>query len=163
ITLTGVGGVGKTRLALCVAAGVRRAFPDGVWLVELGGLREAGLVGQSVAAALGLVEQTTGWSVAALSDLIAERQLLLVLDNCEHVLDACAVLADTLLKACSGLRILTTSRQPLRIGGEDCVEVEPLTTPDPSDGASLESMARNEAVSLFVDRAAAVQPGFHLD
>jgi predicted ATPase/DNA-binding CsgD family transcriptional regulator len=163
VTLTGVGGVGKTRLALRAAADVHRAFPDGVWLVELAGLHDAGLVGPSVAAALGLVEQTSGWSLAALSDLIAERQLLLVLDNCEHVLDACAVLADTLLKACSGLRILTTSRQPLRIGGEYCVEVEPLTTPDPSDGASLESMARNEAVSLFVDRAAAVQPGFHLD
>jgi predicted ATPase/DNA-binding CsgD family transcriptional regulator len=163
VTLTGAGGVGKTRLALRAAADVHRAFRDGVWLVELAGLRDAGLVGPSVTAALGLVEQTTGWSLATLSDLIAERQLLLALDNCEHVLDACAVLADTLLKACPGLRILTTSRQPLRISGEYCVEVEPLATPEPSDGVSLESMARNEAVSLFVDRAAAVQPGFHLD
>jgi len=163
ITLTGVGGVGKTRLALCAAADVRRAFPDGVWLVELGGLREAGLVGQSVVAALGLVEQTTGWSLAALSDLIADRRLLLMLDNCEHVLDACAVLADTLLKACPDLRILTTSRQPLRITGEYCLEVEPLATPEPSGSASLVSVAGNDAVTLFAERAAAVHPGFQLD
>jgi predicted ATPase/DNA-binding CsgD family transcriptional regulator len=163
ITLTGVGGVGKTRLALRVAAEVRRAFPDGVWLVELAGLREPGLVGQSVVAALGFVEQTTGWSLAALSDLLAERRLLLVLDNSEHVLDACAVLADTLLKTCPDLRILATSRQPLRIAGEYCVEVEPLATPVPDTSASLASVAHNEAVTLFVERAAAVQPGFHLD
>jgi predicted ATPase/DNA-binding CsgD family transcriptional regulator len=163
ITLTGVGGVGKTRLALRAAAEVHRAFADGVWLVELAGLREAGLVGQSVLAALGLQEQTTSWSLAALSDLIAERRLLLVLDNCEHVLDACAVLADTLLKACPDLRILTTTRQPLRIAGEYCVEVEPLATPEPGVSASLRSVAGNDAVTLFVERAAAVYPGFHLD
>jgi len=163
ITLTGVGGVGKTRLALRVAAEVRRAFPDGVWLVELAGLREPGLVGQSVVAALGFVDQTTGWSLAALSDLLAERRLLLVLDNCEHVLDACAVLADTLLKTCPDLRVLATSRQPLRIACEYCVEVAPLATPELDTSASLGSVARNEAVTLFVERAAAVQTGFHLD
>ena len=161
ITLTGVGGVGKTRLALRAAAEVRRAYPDGVWLVELAGLREAGLVGQSVLAALGVQEQTTGWSLAALSDLMAERRLLLVLDNCEHVLTACAVLADTLLKACPDLRILTTSRQPLRIAGEHCVEVGPLATPEPGVSSSLGNVAGNEAVTLFVERAAAVRPGFH--
>jgi predicted ATPase/DNA-binding CsgD family transcriptional regulator len=163
VTLTGVGGVGKTRLALRVAADAHRAFPDGVWLAELAGLREQGLVGQAVAAALGVREQVTGWSMATLSDLIDERQLLLVLDNCEHVLDACAVLADILLRACPCLRVLTTSRQPLRIAGEYCVEIEPLTTPDAEGPASLASVSGSDAVRLFVERAAAVQPGFHLD
>jgi predicted ATPase len=163
ITLTGVGGVGKTRLVLRAAAEVRRAFPDGVWLVELAGLREPGLVGQSVSAALGVQEHATGWSLAALSNMLAERRLLLVLDNCEHVVDACAILVDTLLKACPDLRILTTSRQPLHITGEYCLEVEPLATPAPDPAASLESVAHNDAVALFVERAAAVQPGFRLD
>jgi predicted ATPase/DNA-binding CsgD family transcriptional regulator len=163
VTLTGVGGVGKTRLAVRVAADAQRAFPDGVWLVELAGLREEGLVGQAVAAALGVREQDTGWSLATLSDLIQERQLLLVLDNCEHVLDACAVLVDTLLRECPGLRVLTTSRQPLRIAGEYCVEIEPLTTPDADGPASLASVSSSDAVRLFVERAAAVQPSFRLD
>jgi non-specific serine/threonine protein kinase len=134
-----------------------------VWLVELAGLRDAGLVGQGVAAALGLREQATGWSLATLSDLIDERQLLLVLDNCEHVLDACAVLADTLLKACPGLRVLTTSRQPLRITREFCMEIEPLTIPDATGPVSLARVSSCDAVRLFVERAAAVQPRFHLD
>jgi len=163
VTLTGVGGVGKTRLALRAATEVRRAFPDGVWLVELAGLREESLVGQSVLAALGLSEQTTRWSLTALADVIAERRLLLVLDNCEHVLDACAVLADRLLKACPDLRILATSRQPLRIAGEYCVEVDPFAIPEPGGSVSLGSLAGNEAVTLFVERAAAVHPGFRLD
>jgi predicted ATPase/DNA-binding CsgD family transcriptional regulator len=160
VTLTGVG---KTRLALRVGADVRRAFPDGVWLVELAGLREPGLVAQSVVAALGLREQTAGWSLARLSDLLADRQLLLVLDNCEHLVDPCAVLADTLLKTCPEVRILTTSRQPLRINGEHCVEVQPLAPPEPGVAASPASVGRNEAVTLFVERAAAVIPGFHLN
>src|SRR6478609_46192 len=163
VTLTGVGGVGKTRLALRAAAEVRRAFPDGVWLVELAGLREASLVGQSVLAALGLSEQTTRWSLTALADVMAERRLLLVLDNCEHVLDACAVLADRLLKTCPDLRILATSRQPLRIAGEYCVEVDPFAIPEPGGSASLGRLAGNEAVTLFVERAAAVHPGFRLE
>jgi predicted ATPase/DNA-binding CsgD family transcriptional regulator len=163
VTLIGMGGVGKTRLALRVAADAQRAFPDGAWLVELAGLRDPGLVGHAVAAALGLRQQATAWSLASLSDLIDERQLLLVLDNCEHVLDATAVLAATLLRACPGLRILTTSRQPLRIDGEHCVEVEPLATPDRDIPLSVARVAGSDAVSLFVDRAAAVQPGFRLD
>ncbi|KRB75078.1 hypothetical protein ASE01_17090 [Nocardioides sp. Root190] len=114
-------------------------------------------------AALGVVEQAADWSVAAISDLIAERRMLLVLDNCEHVLDACAVLADTLLKTCPNIKILATSRQPLRIPGEHCVEVEPLAPPGPDAEASLETLARNEAVALFVERASAVHPDFRLD
>jgi predicted ATPase/DNA-binding CsgD family transcriptional regulator len=163
ITLTGVGGVGKTRLALRAAADVRRAFVDGVWLVELAGLREPGLVGESVVATLGLQEQQGGWSLAALSDRLSDRRLLLVLDNCEHVLDACAMLADTLLKTCPDLRILATSRQPLRIAGEHCLEVAPLETPVSNRSTSLGVMASNDAVRLFVERAAAVYPGFRLD
>ena len=164
ITLTGVGGVGKTRLALQAAAEQRRAFPDGAWLVELAGLDEPGLVGQSVAAALGVQEDhASAWSLSALTNLLAERQLLLVLDNCEHLLDACAVLADALLKACPALRILATSRQPLRIAGEFCVEVAPFATPGADTSDSFDTLARTDALHLFVERAAAVHPGFHLD
>jgi predicted ATPase/DNA-binding CsgD family transcriptional regulator len=163
ITLTGPGGVGKTRLALRSASQLRRTFPDGAWLVELAGLRDAGLVGQSVASALGVVEPASVWSLGALSERIGERDLLIVLDNCEHLVDACAALADTLLRTCPNVRILATSRQPLRIAGEHLVEVHPLTAPPPEAVVTLESVDRNEAVTLFVERAIAVQPGFRLD
>jgi predicted ATPase/DNA-binding CsgD family transcriptional regulator len=163
VTLIGMGGVGKTRLALRVGADVQRGFADGVWLVELAGLRDAGLVGQTVAAGLGFYDQSAGWSLGTLSDLLATRQLLLILDNCEHLLDACAVLADALLRACPGLRILTTSRQPLGIEGEHSYPVPPLSVPGPDRPPTLEGLAQYEAVSLFVERAAAVHPGFAIE
>jgi len=162
VTLTGMGGVGKTRLALRVAEELHRGFTDGVWLVELAGLMDPALVGQTVAAALGFHDQSAG-SLAALSDRLARRQLLIVLDNCEHLLDACALFADKLLRACSGLRILATSRQPLGIIGEHTIAVPPLSVPAPDRPTSLEGLAQYEAVSLFVDRAAAVHPGFAID
>jgi predicted ATPase/DNA-binding CsgD family transcriptional regulator len=163
VTLTGMGGVGKTRLALRAAADSHRGFADGVWLVELAGLKDPALVGQTVAAALGIQDESAGWSARKLSDLLADRTLLLVLDNCEHLLDACAVLADALLRACPGLRMLATSRQPLGIVGEHNVSVPPLSVPAPDRMPSLEGLAQYEAVSLFVERAAAVHPGFILD
>jgi predicted ATPase/DNA-binding CsgD family transcriptional regulator len=163
VTLTGMGGVGKTRLALRVAADLHRGFGDGVWLVELAGLQDAGLVGQTVAASLGFHDQSSRWSVVTLSELLTDRQLLLVLDNCEHLIDACAVVADALLRACPRLRILATSRQPLGITGEHTLSVPPLSLPGPDRPVSLEGLAQFEAVSLFVDRASAVHPGFSLD
>ena len=117
VTLTGPGGVGKTRLALKVAVDVRRAFGDGVWLVELDQLRDPALVSHTVAASLGLREQSGRPPMAVLAEYLAQRRLLLVLDNCEHLVDAVAVLADMLLRSRPQLRILATSGAPLRIGG----------------------------------------------
>src|SRR5215469_15498881 len=110
VTLTGPGGIGKTRLALQVAAGAGRAFRDGVWLAELNGLRDPGLLVPEVARSLGLSDRSARWAVASLANYLQARQLLLVLDGCEHLADACAVMADVLPRACPGLRIIATSR-----------------------------------------------------
>jgi predicted ATPase/DNA-binding CsgD family transcriptional regulator len=163
VTLTGMGGVGKTRLALRVAWELRRVFRDGVWLVELAALRDPDLVAQTVAAALGIHDRSQGSSTESLIEQFGQRQMLLVLDNCEHLLEACAVLADSMLRACPQLRILATSRQALGIGGEHLLVVPPLSVPDRDVGMSPEGLIRYEAVNLFVDRAAAVRPGFRLD
>jgi len=163
ITFTGLGGVGKTRLALRAAAEVRRAFPDGVWFVELASLRDDGLISQSVAAVLGFVEPSTASSMTALCDLIGDRQMLIVLDNCEHLIDGSALLADTLLRRCSNVKVVATSRQPLRISGEHVLEVEPLETPAATPQISVQNLSLNDAVTLFVERVAAIQPGFVLE
>ena len=130
VTLTGVGGVGKTRLALRAAAGLRRAFRDGVWLVRLDQLRDEALVAQAVAGALGLQDRAGYAPAAALAEYLAGRQLLLVLDNCEHLVDAVAKLADLLLRAAAGLRVLATSRESLTIDGEMVLAVPPLPVPE---------------------------------
>jgi len=118
VTLTGAGGVGKTRLAVEVAAQVRRAFPDGVWLVYLAEISEGATVAQTVAAGLGVRELSSRPLTDQVVEFLAGRQLLVVLDNCGHVLDDCATVADRLLRHCPGLRILATSRQTLGINGE---------------------------------------------
>src|SRR6516225_10419204 len=135
VTLTGVGGVGKTRLALRAAAELRRAFRDGVWLVRLDQLRDEALVTQAVASALGLQDRAGYPPAAMLAEYLAGRQLLLVLDNCEHLVDAAAKLADQLLRAAIGLRVLATSRESLTIDGETVLAVPPL--PVPKAGQSL--------------------------
>ncbi|MEP6893349.1 MAG: LuxR C-terminal-related transcriptional regulator, partial [Gaiellaceae bacterium] len=149
ITLVGPGGVGKTRLAIQAASRLRRAFPDGTWIVELGALRDPTLLAEHVAAAVGLRDESDRWLVATLSDHLSRRQLLLLLDNCEHLLDACAALVRALLQAGSELRILVTSREPLAITAESLVHVPPLDVDGP-------------AVQLLVDRASAVRPEFRL-
>ena len=160
LTLTGVGGVGKTRLSLRVGTEVRRSFPDGVWLVELAALTDQALVPQAVSDALAISSVTPYEPVEVLTDYLADRRLLLILDNCEHLLPACAVLATELLRAAPGLRILATSREALGIPGEYVYPLAPLPAPDPDeplpDGASL----RYPALALFAERAAAVSPGF---
>lgn len=153
LTLTGIGGVGKTRLALRVAAGVRRAFTDGVWLVELAELRDPRLLLNTVATALGLrdmVDPETG-----LAEFVEDKNLLLVLDNCEHLVDGCAVLTTKLLAGSRKLRVLATSRQALRAEGEHILHVEPMPVPS-GQGESA------DAVMLFVERAVAVVPDFEL-
>src|SRR5215471_5807060 len=160
VTLTGPGGVGKTRLALRAAAGLARAFRDGVWLVRLDQLRDEALVAQAVAEALGLQDGVGYAPEAAVAEYLAGRQLLLVLDNCEHVVDAVAKLADVLLRAAGELRVLATSRESLTITGETVLAVPPLAAPDAGERLSVAELARFPAVGLFAERAAQVVPGF---
>ncbi|WP_040701653.1 protein kinase domain-containing protein [Nocardia vinacea] len=161
VTLTGIGGVGKTRLALRAATGAQREFADGVRLIELGQLHDGALLPGVIAASLGVRVQ--GQPVLdMLIEYLASRQLLLVLDNCEQIVDAATKVSEILLRACPRLRILATSREPLGVGGELLLWVRPLTVPDPDRQPSLRSAARYDAVTLFVERAAAAVPGFAL-
>jgi DNA-binding XRE family transcriptional regulator len=150
VTVTGPGGAGKTRLAGQVANQVAARFADGAWLAELAPVRDPVLVPGVVAAALGVREQPGLSAAGALARVLARQQLLLVLDNCEHVIGAAAELCAGLLAACDDVRVLATSREPLRVAGEARYRLGPLGLPDPDDLAGL---ARAEAVALFADRA----------
>ncbi|MFB9616380.1 AAA family ATPase, partial [Kutzneria kofuensis] len=164
LTLTGVAGVGKTRLALRVAVRTREAFPDGVWLVELAALTDEKLLAPTVADALGIHHQQGQRSTTqTLADYLADKRLLLVLDNCEHLLDPCAVLTSRLLRATTGVRILATSRQALGTAGEHLLEVPPLPVPDLGQPVIPRALTRGEAVRLFAERAALARPGFAVD
>ncbi|MEU1573039.1 LuxR C-terminal-related transcriptional regulator [Streptomyces collinus] len=160
VTLTGPGGVGKTRLAARIAARVRRAFPDGVRCVHLSGLHDPALVPLAAADALGLHDRSAQPPLAALVEQVRDRRLLLVVDNCEHLAGACAQLAAALLHGTEGVRILATSRHRLGLTEEHLLEVRPLPVPDP-DG-DLSAAQSYPALTLFADRAAAVVPGFRL-
>ena len=162
LTLTGTGGSGKTRLALQVAADLLAEYPDGVWLVELASASDADLVTQLTAKALGIPEQPRRALMETLVERLRSKRLLLVLDNCEHLLDACATLASALLKTCFNLRILATSREAIGVAGESVWQVPSLATPDPGATMSLNSLCQFEAVQLFRDRAVAVQSRFAL-
>lgn len=161
LTLTGPGGCGKTRLALRVSREAAAEFGHGVWWVELASLSDPGLVAQAVARAMGVREVPGRSLLGLLIEHLESGEALLVLDNCEHLIEACAALADALLRGCPGLRILTTSRESLRLYGEVSWLVPPLSGPE-EGGRSSEDLARNEAVHLFADRARAVSPGFAL-
>ncbi len=160
LTLTGMGGVGKTRLGLRVAADLQDSVPDGVWLVELGELHDGSLLVELVARTLGVHEQPGRPLRTVLVDFVSSRNLLLVLDNCEHVLAAVAELAETLLRRSPTLRILATSREALTIGGEALLQVTPLPVPNPDQ--SLVEPSHYDSVALFTERAAAVHPEFRL-
>src|SRR5262245_40799041 len=155
LTITGAGGTGKTRLALQVAAAAQSHYPDGVWLVDLAPLADPPLVPQAVATALGVLGQPGRSLPEQLLDVLASRRLLLVLDNCEHLVGACAALVATLLPACPGVQILATSREALQVAGETVWPAPPLETPLPGEVAP-DGLAGNEAVRLFVERARAV-------
>ena len=133
VTLTGSGGAGKTRLALRAAAEMARGFPEGAWLVSLAPVQDPLLVSEAVFSALGAQDQSAGWSLSALTGYLAGKRLLLVLDNCEHLLDACAVLAGSLLKACPMVYVLATSRQALGVAGEVRMPVPPMSLPADGD------------------------------
>ena len=162
LTLAGAGGCGKTRLALHVAEALLPDFPDGVWLIELAAMRQPSLVPQAIASALGITERAGAPLVETLSAALRTRRLLLVLDNCEHQVDACAQVAGVLLGACPRLHILATSREPLHIPGEVIWRVSSLSVPDPERLAPPDELGAYEAVRLFVDRAKAVVPSFAL-
>jgi predicted ATPase/DNA-binding CsgD family transcriptional regulator len=160
VTVTGPGGSGKTRLAAAVAGRVAAAFADGAWLAELAPAADPTALVFVVAAALEVRDLPGVPTAEALARVLARRQLLLVLDNCEHVIDAAAELCARLLAAADDLRVLATSREPLAVAGEARYRLAPLALPDPDD---LAGVARAEAVALFADRARSADSGFALD
>ena len=160
LTLTGAGGAGKSRLAVRVAAEACADFPDGAWIVELAPLADPLPVPQVVAAVLNVPEQPGRPLNSTLVDALRLKSLLLVLDNCEHVLEACAGLTNELLRSCPDLRILATSRLPLGVAGETLWRVPSLSLPDAGRPPSADEIGRSEAVRLFVERARAGVPEF---
>jgi len=162
LTLSGIGGLGKTRLSLQIAADVVNDYPDGVWFVEFAPITDERLVPQAVASVLGVKEEAGRPVIEALVKHVRGRKLLLVLDNCEHLVQACAELAKQLLQAGAQLRILASSREHFNIAGESVYMVPPLSVPKPGGTNMVESILQCEAVCLFVERAMAVQPAFKL-
>jgi predicted ATPase len=162
VTLTGAGGVGKTRLAIEVASRLIDAFPDGVWLVELAALSDPRLVPQAVAQALEVKEQPTRPLVETLSDHLASKNLLLLLDNGEHLLEGCAHLVDEIVRSSPDITVIVTSRERLGMTGELTYRVPSLTVPKPSETLTPETALRYEGVRLFVERAEFIRPAFDL-
>ncbi len=163
LTLTGAGGIGKTRLSLQAAAAVMDDYPDGVWFIELAPVADAQRVPQAVASVLGVKEEAGRSVQEALAKFVSDRQLLLVLDNCEHVLLACAELAKQLLLTGRQLKILASSRERMHVAGETSYSVPTLSIPDPGEAVSLAALTDYESVRLFVERAAAAQSEFAMN
>src|SRR6266702_2169260 len=162
VSLAGPGGVGKTRLAIRAATDLGRGFRGGAWLAELAEVRDPDLVGSAVLAALDLRDQAATEPLALLRSYLRDKELLLVVDNCEHLLEPAAGLVADLLKAAPGLRVIATSREPLSVAGEHVVPVPPLELPPADPGEPLASLRRSEAVMLFTERAAAASGTFEL-
>jgi predicted ATPase/DNA-binding CsgD family transcriptional regulator/Tfp pilus assembly protein PilF len=163
LTLCGPGGIGKTRLALRLACDLVPGFPGGAWLVELGDTEDPALVPLRVAAALGIRAEPGRPLAETLADALRPQRMVLILDTCEHVVAACATLVQQLLAGCPSLRLIATSREPLRVRGETAWRVPPLALPAQFRELSDQDMAEHEAIRLFAERAAAVRPGFALD
>jgi predicted ATPase/class 3 adenylate cyclase len=160
VTLTGSGGVGKTRLSIQVASELLDEYPHGVWLIELAPITDPSFVTQTVCAALDVTPQGNTSALNVLTNYLKPKKLLLVVDNCEHLIDACAELCEVLLHACPNLRIIASSREALGIDGENAYRVPSLSLPDPKDG--LQTIEKSEAVKLFMERADAVLPEFEI-
>ncbi len=162
VSLVGPGGVGKTRLAVRAATDLGRGFANGAWWVDLAEIRDAALVTNAVVAALDLRDQAATKPLQILLSHLRDSELLLVLDNCEHVLEASAHLVTAVLRAAPNVRVMTTSREPLQVQGEHVVPVPPLGLPPAGGGEPLAQLRQNEAVLLFTDRAAAASGTFEL-
>ena len=161
VTLSGPGGTGKTRLALQLAAEVLPDYPDGAWLLELAPLSSPDMILQSLAMALSIREQPGRPLQAVIIDSMRSKKWFLVLDNCEHLIEACASLALDLLRACPDLKMITSSREMLGVAGEVVYRVPSLALPDPQQ-TTFEELAQSESLRLFVERASAIQPHFKL-
>ena len=168
LTLCGPGGIGKTRLVMRLGWQLTDDFPDGVWLVELASTTDPALAARQVATVLGVREERGRPAAATLADALRGRHLLLILDTCEHLVDAVADLVRDLIASCPQLRVVATSREPLRVRGETVWRVQPLSLPAeqtvPSGLAAPDPAAatEHEAIQLFADRARAVRPAFEL-
>lgn len=160
LTLTGSGGSGKSRLSLQLATNVLERFPDGAFLVELAPLSDPGFVTQTVASVLGLKEESGKTVLVTLTEYLRDKTLLLLLDNCEHILDSSAKLVDTLIKTCPHIHVITTSREGLGIVGESTYRIPSFSIPDPTQTQTAESILQYDAVRLFIDRAVQIQPHF---
>ena len=162
VTLLGVGGIGKTRLSLQLAADVMDDYPDGVWFVELAPVTDGALVAQAVASVVGVKEEVGRPVVEALVKCVQDRRLLIILDNCEHLIASCAELAKQLLQAGRQLKVLASSREALHVAGEAIYSVPALAVPDPYHKFIHTALTQYAAARLFIDRAVAAQPAFAL-
>jgi predicted ATPase/DNA-binding CsgD family transcriptional regulator len=162
LTLSGVGGCGKTRLAFQLTGDLAADYPQRTWTIELAAIADPELIPTVVAESLGLPESSSTSSMAALANYLQTRPALLLLDNCEHLVDACAVFIHTLLTSCPDLRVIVTSREPLHIPGERQYRVPPLDLPDIQDLGNVDAIEASPAVQLFVTRARGVLPSFKL-
>jgi non-specific serine/threonine protein kinase len=163
LTLTGVGGTGKTRLSLQAASMLLDDFSDGVWFVEFASVTTPELMPGTIAAVLQLMERPGHTSLETITEFLETRETLILLDNCEHLIQACANIANHLLQRCSKLKIIATSREPLGVSGETIWSVPSLATPSMNDVTPLAALMEFESVKLFLDRARAAQPNFELD
>jgi predicted ATPase/DNA-binding CsgD family transcriptional regulator len=164
VSLSGPGGVGKSRLALRIATNLARGFPDGAWMVELAEIQDPALVGNAVMAALDLRDQAATEPLPLVLSYLRDKELLLVVDNCEHLLEAAARLVTEVIRAAPGVRVIATSREPLSVSGEQVIPVPPLELPAAGATAPppLAQLRQNEAVMLFLERAAAASGSFEL-
>jgi predicted ATPase len=162
LTLTGPGGIGNTRLALAVADALIDTFADGAWMVELAGVADASLVAATVAQVFGVEGETGTPLLDSPAEVLGDRSTLVLLDNCEHLIDACADVAGNLLRSCPEVRILATSREPLGVAGEHVRRVPPLGLPWSTGAMPLAQMQQSEAMRLFVERAQASRADFQL-
>ena len=162
VTLVGPGGVGKTRLAIRSGTDLARAFPDGAWLVELADIRDPGLVDNAVLAALDLRDQAATQPRDLVLSHLRDRKLLLLVDNCEQLLEAAALLVTDVLKSAPGVRVVATSREPLSVTGEHVIPIPPLELPRAQGDELLDQLRLNESVELFIERAAAAAGRFEL-
>ncbi|MBS1517821.1 MAG: tetratricopeptide repeat protein [Bacteroidetes bacterium] len=163
LTLTGAGGAGKTRFALQTGADLIDDFLNGVWLVELAAISDTESLPEALINIFGLKEEPNKTPEETLTGYLKDKEILVILDNCEHLVTACAELAERLLISCPELKIIATSREALNCAGEQIYKIPPLTQPDPSDRESSEQLSKYESVRLFIERALAVNPDFQAD